>query len=81
MVALIKVLYKLWVHRILKKYQFYEKVTHKNDEVEKDNKTEGERERVEREVKFRVKYIKTKENRKTLISGRWRQLHDRESFP
>ena len=46
---MIKVLYKLWVHRILKKYQFYEKVTHKNDEVEKDNKTEGERERVERE--------------------------------
>ena len=46
---MIKVLYKLWVHRILKKYQFYEKVTHKNDEVEKDNKKEGEMERVERE--------------------------------
>ena len=46
---MIKVSYKLWVHRILKIYQFYEKVTHKNDEVEKDNKKEGERERVQRE--------------------------------
>ena len=64
MVARIKVLYKLWVHRILKKYQFYEKVTHKNDEVEKDNKTEGERERVEREVQFRVKYIKNQGKQK-----------------
>ena len=61
---MIKVLYKLWVHRILKKYQFYEKVTHKNDEVEKDNKTEGERERVEREVQFRVKYIKNQGKQK-----------------
>ena len=64
MVARIKVLYKLWVHRILKKYQFYEKVTHKNDEVEKDNKKEGERERVEREVQFRVKYIKNQGKQK-----------------
>ena len=44
------VVWIIWIlHRILKKYQFYEKVTHKNDEVEKDSKTEGERERVERE--------------------------------
>ena len=66
MVARINVLYKLWVHRILKKYQFYEKVTHKNDEVEKDNRKEGERERVEREreVQFRVKYIRNQGKQK-----------------
>ena len=61
MVAMIKVVYKLRVHGIWNKHEFYEKETHKNVETEKDNKKEGERERErerEREkVQFRLKYI------------------------